>query len=163
TAAATGSASAAAAATISASPTASSAVPRTIMRTIMTFTGMDGFAVSVFTIEVGLAGLVFVEVATTFDRDGFFRLRPLRPRCFTAFRSGSAFAIAAARGRHLGALLFENGFAGQLDAIAFDAQDLHQHLVAFLQFVTDFAHAMFGDLADVQQAIGSGNDFDEGA
>src|SRR5262249_27141637 len=112
TAAATGSAPAAA--TRSAS-TASTAVPRTIMRTIMTFTGMYGFAVGVFAIEVRLAGLFFVEVTATFDGDGFFRLGPRRRRSFSAFWSGSAFAVAAARGLHLGALFFKDGFARQLD------------------------------------------------
>ena len=40
---------------------------------------------------------------------------------------------------------------------------LHQNLVAFLQLVANFLDAIFGDFADVQQAVGAGEDFDERA
>ena len=49
------------------------------------------------------------------------------------------------------------------DLVAFDGQHLHQDLVALLQFVADVADAVLGDFADVQQAVGAGEDFDERA
>ena len=36
-------------------------------------------------------------------------------------------------------------------------------LVAFLQFVADIADAVLGDFADVQQPVGTREDFDKGA
>jgi hypothetical protein len=47
-----------------------------------------------------------------------------------------AAAVSSTIGRklaaaHLGALLLEDGFARQANAVAFDGQHLHQHLVAF--------------------------------
>src|SRR5579885_858332 len=49
------------------------------------------------------------------------------------------------------------------DLVAFDRKHLHQHLIAELQFVADVANAVFGNLADVQEAIGAGEELDEGA
>src|SRR6516162_6380643 len=63
---------------------------------------------------------------------------------------------------HLGALLFEDGLARQLDAIAFDGQHLHQDLVAFFQFVANIVDAMLSNFADVQQTVRSGQNLDEG-
>ena len=54
---------------------------------------------------------------------------------------------------HLRALLFQNRFARKPDAVAFDRQYLHQHLVAFLQFIANILNAVLGDFADVQQAV----------
>ena len=71
---------------------------------------------------------------------------------------GGKFAAA-----HFGALLFEDGFARQADAVAFDGQDFYQHLIAFFQFVANVFDAVFRDFADVQQAVGAGDDFDESA
>jgi hypothetical protein len=62
---------------------------------------------------------------------------------------------------HLGALLFQNRLPGQLDAVAFDGQNLHQHLVAFFQFIANILDSVFGDFADVQQTVQAGQNFDE--
>src|SRR5689334_21786142 len=61
------------------------------------------------------------------------------------------------------ALLFEDRLAAQLDLVAFEGEDFDQDLVAFLELVADVADSVFGDLADVQQAVGAGENFDEGA
>ena len=80
---------------------------------------------------------------------------------FEGYRAAS-FAFRRRLGSaHLGALLFQDGLARQLDAVAFDSQHLHQDLVAFFQFVANVVNAVLGDFADVQQAVGSGNDLDE--
>jgi hypothetical protein len=63
---------------------------------------------------------------------------------------------------HLGALLLEDGLARQPYAVAFDGKHLYQHLVAFLQLITDVFDAVLRYLADVQQAVGTGNDFHKG-
>src|ERR1022692_2214362 len=65
--------------------------------------------------------------------------------------------------RQLLALLAQNSLAAELDLVAFERQNLDQNLVAFLQLVAHFAHAVLGDLADVQQAVGAGEDLDESA
>src|ERR1035441_8816196 len=65
--------------------------------------------------------------------------------------------------RQLLALLAQHGLAAELDLVAFERQNLDQNLVAFLQLVAHFAHAVLGDLADVQQAVGAGEDLDESA
>jgi len=64
-----------------------------------------------------------------------------------------------------GSFLFvaQDGFATEADFVAFDGQDLHQDLVAFLQLVADCPDAGFGDFTDVQQAVGAGENLDEGA
>ena len=102
-------------------------------------------------------GFVVGEVGAAFDGQcGSMSRFTAAAFSSTAFRR--KFAAA-----HLGALLLENGFARQPDAVAFDGQHLHQHLVAFLQFVADILDAVLGDFADVQQAVGAGNDLDERA
>src|SRR4029077_16805337 len=65
--------------------------------------------------------------------------------------------------RLLIALFAQQRFAAEPDLVSFDGQDLYQHLVAFLQRVADRADALLRDFADVQKAVGSGKDFDEGA
>jgi hypothetical protein len=62
---------------------------------------------------------------------------------------------------HFCALLFEDGFARETDAVAFDGQDFYQHLIAFFQFIADVFNAVLRDFADVQQPVGAGDDFDE--
>jgi hypothetical protein len=64
---------------------------------------------------------------------------------------------------HLGALLFQNRLARQLDAVAFDGQNFHQHLVAFFQFIANIFDSVFGDFADVQQSVQSRQNLDERA
>ena len=59
------------------------------------------------------------------------------------------------------ALLFQQRLARKLDAIALDAQNLDQYLIAFAQFVLHVFHAMLGNLTDVQQSVGAGKDLDK--
>src|SRR5260221_10846939 len=55
-------------------------------------------------------------------------------------------------------------FATQANlARAVDLQHLDRDLVAFLQDVRDALHAARADLRDVQEAVGTGHDLDEGA
>src|SRR5512146_71223 len=82
---------------------------------------------------VAAAGLI---VHTPFERDG----------------AGAAFKAFLSRG-HLRALLFQDGFARQPDAVALDGEHLDQHLVAFLQFVANVLDAVLRNFADVQQAV----------
>src|SRR5262245_56452293 len=92
-------------------------------------TGANGFTIGVFTVEIGF-WLVVREIATALKGDGFFRFRT-RGRCSLAAVAGRSGLLAVpAGGRHFGALLFQDGLARQLDAIAFDAQNLNQNLVA---------------------------------
>ena len=77
-------------------------------------------------------------------------------------------AVAAGRLRNLrqaelGALLAQHSLAGELDAVALDGEHLDEDLIALAEFVLDFLDAMLGDLGDVQQAVGAGEDLDEGA
>src|ERR1019366_6880069 len=60
------------------------------------------------------------------------------------------------------ALFFEHRAAAELDFVAFERQALDQNLVAFLQLVADVLDAVLGDLADVQQTVGSREDLHEG-
>src|SRR5229473_5149785 len=57
----------------------------------------------------------------------------------------------------------DEGFARKADFVALDRENLYQDLVAELQLVADVADAMFGDFADVQEAIGAREKLDEGA
>src|SRR5690348_8872321 len=63
---------------------------------------------------------------------------------------------------HFGALLLKNRFARQANAVALDGEYLYQHLVAFLQLIANVLNAVLRYLADVQQAVGTGNDFHKG-
>ena len=91
-------------------------------------------AIGIFTVEVGF--LVFAEIASTFKGDSFFATTRLRRGSFTTVisgrRSGCSFTSFTTLSCQLGALLFQDGLARQLDAVAFDGQDFHQHLIAFL-------------------------------
>jgi hypothetical protein len=62
---------------------------------------------------------------------------------------------------HLRPLLFQDGLARKPNAVALNRQHLHQNLITFLEFVADILNAMLGHFADVQQPIGSRNDFNE--
>ncbi len=101
-------------------------------------------------------GFVVGEVGAAFDGQG---------GCVRGFRAAIRSTIFRRKfaAAHLGALLLEDGFARQADAVAFDGQHFYQHLVALFQFVTNIFNAMLRDFADVQQAVGAGDDFDESA
>ena len=104
----------------------------------------------VIPIEVWL-GLI-VEIPAALDRQS---------RDWCSCRFASAIRRRRFSATHLRALLFQNRFARQPDAIAFDRQHLHQHLVAFFQFVANILDAMLGDFADVQQTVGTGHNLDK--
>ena len=61
------------------------------------------------------------------------------------------------------ALLAQNSLAREANFVALDGQHLDENLVAEFQLVADFPDALLGDLADVQQPVGAGKNFDEGA
>ena len=71
--------------------------------------------------------------------------------------------LARRRQSELLALLAQDSLTGEFDSIALDRQHLDKNLVALAQLVFDFLDAMFRDLGDVQEAVGSGEDFDERA
>src|SRR5258706_4622739 len=102
--------------------------------------------------------IVGVEISAAFDHCCRFavtdRRRSRRFR-YTTFR------IRRRSPAHLGALLFQDRLARQLDAIAFDGQHFHQYLVAFFQFVLDIFNSVLSNFADVQQTITAGDDFYE--
>src|SRR5712691_7983879 len=54
-------------------------------------------------------------------------------------------------------------FAGEADLVALDGEHLNEDLVAELQLIANVADAMFGDFADMQEAVGAGEKLDEGA
>src|SRR5438552_2403187 len=136
--------------------TRTSASPTAVAATIATaFRSTRGSRLRLDAIEVGLVALF--EFSSAFERQS------RRGR-----RNGLHFGFNSAIGRrrwlaaaHLCSLFFQNSFARKSNAVAFNSQHLHQHLVAFLQFVANIFYAMFGDFADVQQAFGAGNNFDE--
>src|SRR5882724_11378891 len=106
-------------------------------------------------------GLLFYEKTRRPDRVGRPWANSLEPLFVVAeIAAGAAFGrggcTAAASGGFL--LLFagflDESFARQANLVALDGEDLYQDLVAELQLVADVADAMFGDLADVQEAIG---------
>src|SRR5208283_1801243 len=130
------------AATVAAASAARATPARSAIATAITAWRAAAFAA----IEVGLVGGFVSTLESDWNRSTL--------SAFCTF--GRGFSAA-----HLGALLFQDGLARQLDAVAFDCQHLHQDLVAFFQFVTNIVDAMLGDFADVQQAVCAGNDFDE--
>src|SRR5690348_14952012 len=151
-------ATAAAAATTSTSATSrTSSAPATIAPSISTtITTVSAVATlrSAFAIEVRLIRLIR-KIAATFNHQ-CAALHRLALRCHCC-----RFSNASALRRHLRALLFQNRLAREPDAVALHCQDFHQHLVAFLQLVSDVGNPMLRHFADVQQALGARNDFDK--
>src|ERR1019366_634918 len=116
---------------------------------------------SIHTVEVRL--LIRVELCTAFDHCCGCTLRHCgcrtwrwRIRCRVRFRRRR-------RPAHLGALLFQNRLPRQFDPVAFDRQNLHQHLVAFFQFIANILDSVLGDFADVQQSVQARQNLDERA
>src|SRR5581483_3109843 len=85
------------------------------------------------------------------------------PTLAAAFTSAAAGAFRNLRQAQLGALLAKHCLAGELDAVAFNGEDLDEDLIALAEFVLDILDAVLGDLGDVEQAVGAGEDLDEGA
>jgi len=61
------------------------------------------------------------------------------------------------------ALLPQHGLTAQLDLIAFQRQNLHQDLIAFLELVPHRFDTVFRNLANVQQTVRAGENLDERA
>jgi hypothetical protein len=108
-------------------------------------------------VKVRFAFGFFREIAAAFNHHRACHCRNRLALCHRC--RGCTFRTTAAA--HFSALLFQNRFARQPDAVAFNRQHLHQHLIAFLQLVADVANAMLRYFADVQQPVGARNDFDE--
>ena len=76
-----------------------------------------------------------------------------------AFRAATlGWKLAAT---HLCPLFFQDCLTGKTDAVAFNREHFHQHLIAFFQLVANIFDAMLGNFADMQQAVGARNDFDK--
>ncbi len=116
---------------------------------------------SIHPVEVRL--VVGVEISAAFDH---CRGRALRS-VVRHWRGRHVNSLVSFRRRrrtaHLGALLFQNCLARELDAVAFHGQNFHQDLVAFFQFIANIFDSVFGNFADVQQAIQAGQNLDERA
>jgi hypothetical protein len=121
-------------------PSASASTPRAAVRAIPSRSCSLWSSVAV---EVWLA-LFFLEITAAFDGHG------------SRWR-GSRFRTAA----HLGALFLQDGLAGQPDPVTFHRKHLYEYLVAFFQLIADVLDAMLGDFTDVQEPIGSGQNFDK--
>src|SRR5882757_3725379 len=61
------------------------------------------------------------------------------------------------------ALFAQNCFAREANFVAFDGEHFDEDLVAQFQFVADITDALFGNFADVQEAVGAWENFHEGA
>src|SRR5579863_1144293 len=153
------------AATATASPCAGSATLRTAGAGGLTGIHRRG---SIIAVEVGLVFLVdfsglVVKVVSALDQDralvgGRLALVELVTRTARsarlprqrnrrlAGRNLDGVGVGRCLLRHLGLLLADERLAAELDAVAFDGQHLHHHLVAFAQFVLHFLHTMLGDL-----------------
>src|SRR6266481_6770795 len=57
----------------------------------------------------------------------------------------------------------DESFAREADLVALDGENLDEDLVAEFQLIANVADAMLGDFADVQEAVGAGEKFDESA
>jgi hypothetical protein len=110
------------------------------------------------TVEVGF---VIGEITTAFDSQGWL-LRTMAFAVSIALSVAIVFALNFGSA-HLRALFFQNRFTRKADSVSFDGQHFDQNLIAFFQFIADILDAMFSDFTDVQESIGTGNDFDERA
>ena len=61
------------------------------------------------------------------------------------------------------ASLLDERFAGEADLVALDGKHFDEDLVAEFQFIANVADAVLGDFADVQEAVGAGEELDERA
>src|SRR5690348_10269850 len=106
--------------------------------------------------------VAFGKVGASLDGDAF---TPIGTHHFMMLPGSIALrrTRSASLSSHLGTLFSQDRLARQLDAIAFDGEHLYQDLITFVQFVTHVLNAMFSDLADVEQAVGSREDFDKRA
>jgi hypothetical protein len=119
---------------------------------------LSGASQRVHTVEVGF--FIPFKIGAALDYRCGRALCDAYSRDRSASRSGLLSAVAVRWRRstatHLGALLFENRLARQLDAVALDGQNFYQHLIAFFQLIANVFNSVFRDFADVQQAIQAG-------
>src|SRR3954471_5954692 len=91
------------------------------------------------------------------------------PSIASAGRNGqggcvSGFLLLPAISAGSTALLRQRFLAGEADLPApVDGDDLDQHLVAFLEHVFDLLHPRTGEIGDVHETVGAGEDLHEGA
>ena len=81
-----------------------------------------------------------------------------------AFTSAAITSAAFGRNRRqaqLLTLLAQNSLARELDAVAFNGENLDQDLIAFAKLVLDLLDAVLCDFGDVEQTVGAGEDFDK--
>ena len=130
-----------AATTTTGTPTAATTV--STIPSIATVSAVSGVW-SAFAIKVRLIWLVG-KIAAAFDH----QRATLDGLALRRHRRGFCAATTALR-RHLRPLLFQDGLAGQSDAVALHGENLHQYLVTFLQFVANIRDAMLGHFADMQ-------------
>jgi hypothetical protein len=125
-------------------------------------TCLDGGNHSVYAIEVRL--VIGVEIRAAFDDCGRRSLRYGRRQRRRLRRGSTVGSLIRVRRRsptHFGALLLQDRLARQLDAVTFDGQNFHEHLVAFFQFIANIFDSVFGNLADVEQSVQAGQNLDE--
>ena len=116
-------------------------------RTISAAISGTGRLRSIDAIEVWL--VAFFEFSAAFEgQAASHRRRDCDCLDWSSFLAG-AVLIWRRSAAHFCALLFQDGFARKPNAIAFDRQHFHQHLIAFLQLVANIFNAMLGDFADV--------------
>src|SRR5579864_1549968 len=102
--------------------------------------------------------VAFLKFGSAFDsqrRSAHYRTAlafGLRRPAFCEPRRNSATAVcrSGSCSAHFCALLFQNSFAREANAIALDGEYFHQHLIAFFQLVANIFNAMLRDFADVQ-------------
>jgi hypothetical protein len=107
-----------------------------------------------FPIEVRLIRIIR-KISATFNDQ---RTRRNRLPAFHRCNGRRSFPTA-----HFRALLFQDCFARESNAVPFDRQYLDQNLVALLQLVAYIGNAMLRHFADVQQSFRARNDFDKRA
>src|SRR6516164_9740109 len=106
------------------------------------------YRLHIIAIEVRLR--LVAKLSATFDGQG--RSQPRFTPIVAAGFGGSS---------HFCALLLQHCFAREANAVTLNGQHLHQELVTFLKFVPHIAYPVFGDLADVQQSLGAGQNLNK--
>ena len=146
----TSTASAAGSSTTSAAISTRSPISRTTIRAISSDARM-GYHITV-EVRLRLVG----KITSAFDGQRRCMGRRCRRLAFEfVTRTVCRYAFFHRRSTHLGALLFQNCFAREPDAVAFHRQHLHQHLIAFFEFVAYILDPVLSHFADVQQSVRS--------
>src|SRR5215470_15171366 len=125
---------------------APSAATRPAITISITFPNRDALG-SIFPVEVRFA--ILFELCAPLDRH--------RGRGWRRGFCGSLATTAA----HLCTLLLQHSLTRKPDAVSFYRQHLHEHLVAFFQFIAYILDAMLSHFADVQQTVRARKNFDK--